>query len=75
MMYDMPQYIPQGWQCPVCKRVHSPSVPSCDCCRAVTITGTSVGTAMNKDGKSLFDEYVDVYRRAMTDNSEKETST
>lgn len=43
MMYDMPQYIPQGWQCPVCKRVYSPDVRSCDYCGEVTITGTNIG--------------------------------
>lgn len=23
--------IPQGWQCPVCKKVHAPWIASCDC--------------------------------------------
>ena len=63
-MYDIPQYIPQGWQCQVCKRVYSPDVRSCDYCGAVTITGTSVGTIPNKDGKSLLDEYMSVYEKA-----------
>lgn len=64
MMYDMPQYIPQGWQCPVCKRVYSPDVRSCDRCGEVTITCTNIGTALNKDGKSLLDEYMRVYEKA-----------
>ena len=29
---DLP-IIYQGWQCPLCKTVHSPSVGSCDCQR------------------------------------------
>ncbi len=24
--------IPQGWQCPICKRVYSPSYPWCNFC-------------------------------------------
>lgn len=24
--------VPQGWQCPVCKRVYSPTVPMCYYC-------------------------------------------
>ena len=73
-MYDMPQYIPQGWQCPVCKRVYAPDVRSCDYCGAVTITGTCVGTALNKNEKNLLGEYMDVYKKAMIDLSEKETN-
>ena len=30
MEYSAP--IPQGWQCPVCKRVYSPSYPWCNFC-------------------------------------------
>lgn len=73
-MYEMPQYIPQGWQCPVCKRVYSPSVPSCYCCGAITITGTHVGTALNTNEKNLLGEYMDVYKKAVIDLSEKETN-
>lgn len=41
-MYDIPQYIPQGWQCPVCKRVYAPDFPFCTVCGGnVTITATS----------------------------------
>lgn len=31
-MYDTPQFIPQGWQCPVCKRVYAPGYPWCTFC-------------------------------------------
>ena len=30
--YDFNTPIPQGWQCPVCKRVYSPSYPWCNFC-------------------------------------------
>ena len=29
-----------GWQCPVCKRVHAPFVPGCNCHERPTSTGT-----------------------------------
>lgn len=28
-----PSSVPQGWQCPVCRKVHAPSVLGCDCHR------------------------------------------
>ena len=31
-MYGDHQLIPQGWQCPVCKRVYSPMTPMCYSC-------------------------------------------
>ena len=30
--YDFNTPIPQGWQCPACKRVYSPSYPWCNFC-------------------------------------------
>ena len=29
---DYVMSIPQGWQCPICKRVYSPSYPWCNFC-------------------------------------------
>ena len=46
-MYDTPQFIPQGWQCPVCKRVYSPDFPFCTACgntETYTTTNTQVGS-------------------------------
>ena len=32
----------QGWQCPICKRVHAPWVPHCDCdTYSITTTNTT----------------------------------
>lgn len=28
----------QGWQCPVCRKVWNPNIPSCDCHKSVHIT-------------------------------------
>lgn len=38
--------VPQGWQCPICKRVYSPTTPMCWYCggesnHATVSTGTS----------------------------------
>lgn len=32
MMYDTPMFAPQGWQCPICHRVYSPSTFTCYYC-------------------------------------------
>ena len=31
-MYDAPMFAPQGWQCPICHRVYSPTMPMCFTC-------------------------------------------
>lgn len=37
----------QGWQCPVCKRVYSPTTPMCYYCgNGITVSGTAVGDAV-----------------------------
>lgn len=44
-MYEF-QCVPQGWQCPICKRVYSPSTPMCMFCG-----GTSVVESSNATGR------------------------
>lgn len=51
-MYDAPQYIPQGWQCPVCKRVYAPDYPWCIFCGKETHV-TNVPTPETKDNTIL----------------------
>lgn len=51
-MYDVPQYIPQGWQCPVCKRVYAPDYPWCNFCGEETRV-TNVTTPETKDNTIL----------------------
>lgn len=29
---------PQGWQCPICKKIYSPSTPSCTYCNSSYVT-------------------------------------
>lgn len=47
-MIDFPTpLVPTGWQCPVCRRVYSPTTPQCFSCPggAMARTGTSGDTA------------------------------
>ena len=41
-------FVPQGWQCPICKRVYSPFTPMCWYCgNGKQTTVTSTGTDIN----------------------------
>ena len=44
-MYEF-QCIPQGWQCPVCKRVYSPSTPMCMFCGGTSVSGDTNATGI-----------------------------
>lgn len=35
------EFIPQGWECPKCKRVYSPTTMMCIACPNLTQTGTT----------------------------------
>lgn len=37
-------FVPQGWQCPVCKRVYSPSYPWCLFCGGNQTSTATTGT-------------------------------
>ena len=67
-MYDMTQYIPQGWQCPVCGRVYSPSFPFCTVCgNQEAVTTTNVTTNEYKPIDELVKEW-----KKMLDKAEEE---
>jgi hypothetical protein len=42
--YTYTPAVQQGWQCPVCKTVMSPSMVTCIRCPSVPITTTGAGT-------------------------------
>ena len=48
-------YAPQGWQCPICKRVYSPLTPMCWYCGEAgatkTYTTTNATTNTNANAK------------------------
>lgn len=45
-------FIQQGWQCPICKRVYSPSTPCCFYC------GDNSTTTTNTNGFITQDDYI-----------------
>lgn len=73
MSYEF-SFVQQGWQCPVCKRVYSPTTPMCVyCCQAshTTATGTFT-TPVNRDDKDRFkDPFSDVIANAIGQMSRK----
>jgi hypothetical protein len=40
---NYPQPIRQGWQCPVCRKVHAPHVNECDCHKRRIVGGVTSG--------------------------------
>ena len=44
MSYDFKSFAIQGWQCPVCGAVYSPSTPMCYNCTGKTTTTTNTTT-------------------------------
>lgn len=49
-MYE--NIVPQGWQCPICKRVYSPSMPMCNYCGELKFTySTNLAEIVNLDKK------------------------
>ena len=48
MNIEFEGFAQQGWQCPICKRVYSPSTPMCWYCgNGKQTTVTSTGTDIN----------------------------
>ena len=44
-----PPQAPQGWQCPICGRVYSPTTPMCWYCGNQKITYTTDGTNIKEN--------------------------
>ena len=53
MSYEI-DFIPNGWQCPVCRRVYSPGTPMCYYCGDTYVTTTD--TLPERDPYIYFDE-------------------
>ena len=53
-MYGDHQLIPQGWQCPVCKRVYSPTTSVCSFCGGGWSAST---TTVTNDPEQLAEKY------------------
>ena len=54
--YDF-SFAPQGWQCPICKRVYSPTYPWCIFCGNETVTTTD-RTTLNINNNDFFEDYL-----------------
>ena len=65
--YDF-NFAPQGWQCPVCKRVYSPSYPWCIFCGNETTTTTTT-TTIPQTPDNWLDKYKEVLDRTATSTS------
>lgn len=54
-------YIPQGWQCPQCKKIHAPQVLGCSCRPVVTTTYTTLTDLdkINKEFQEFFGKNTD----------------
>lgn len=44
---DMNLFAQQGWQCPGCQKIYSPTTPMCYYCPPQVTTSTGTGKAMN----------------------------
>ena len=55
-------FAPQGWQCPICRRVYSPATPMCWYCGDATgtITAASMTSILHqKTDREIWEEAVD----------------
>lgn len=43
--------VPQGWQCPICSRVYSPTTPMCFSCPSTTVSQATTGTSQFAAGR------------------------
>ena len=60
MAYEFECFTPQGWQCPICKRVYAPTTPMCYYCgNSETKTSTS---------STSFD--IDLYKNYLNHNTD-----
>ena len=62
-------FAPQGWQCPVCKRVYSPTTPMCYYCgnNVVTTTTTNIETPKTEE------DFTEKWKKAIQGTSDYET--
>ena len=74
-MYN-PNYIdwgPQGWRCPVCGRVYSPTTPMCFYCSNKEGTVQTTGTSINDSG--WWEEYLKKSQTGKPVNDNPSTTT
>lgn len=56
--YEVPGFgVPQGWQCPICKRVYAPFVSECFNCGRSDVVVNTESIVSGVDWSRLFKEY------------------
>lgn len=48
-MYETPVFTPLGWQCPICRRVYSPTTFQCYYCGGITEMATNTTYQQKKE--------------------------
>ena len=61
MEFDFGNYAQQGWQCPICKRVYSPTTPMCMYCGNEETVTTSSYTYEKSEDTGRYDPYTDKF--------------
>ena len=69
MSYEFEGFAPQGWQCPICKRVYSPMTPTCWYCGNYTTTTSIEIHSSQNDLVKKWNEIVNSWNGSDTDES------
>lgn len=64
-------FAPQGWQCPVCKHVYSPTIPMCWYCGGNQTTTVSTGTDVKPGFVSPINEWGNTKTGSCPDDDKK----
>lgn len=72
VMYETTMFAPQGWQCPVCHRVYSPSTPMCYFCGNTNVTNApNAGTKVDVVYKTMLGDTPETMKQKTTDGGIK----
>ena len=67
MSYSFEGFAPQGWQCPICRRVYSPITPMCYYCGNGVVTTT---TTTNIETPKTEEDFTEKWKKAIKGSSE-----
>lgn len=70
MSYEFEGFAPQGWQCPICRRVYSPTTPMCYYCGNGVLTTT---TTTNIETPKTDEDFTKKWKKAIQGTSGYET--
>ena len=56
-------FAPQGWQCPICKRVYSPTYPWCIFCGNETVTTTTTTNVPVTRQLGWLEKYEEIFNK------------